>query len=151
MANTNVSRAPVLEFNEAVQLYFDLLNQSKGMMEQVRLLRDKILSTLSAQKLDRVEVDGFEAIRQIRHHSPQLNDELAAEILERHGRLEECQVQVLDEDKAKEVIEDLFHHGALSKDELPYIYVKPTEALVVNKVQPEIEQLKERRKARRAA
>lgn len=149
--NVDVSRVPVLELDDAVQLYFDLLTQSKETMEQVRLLRDKILTTLSAQKLDRVQVDGFEAIRQIRHHPPQLNEERAIEILESHGRLDECQIEVLDEDKARDVIEDLFHHGALSKDELPYIYVKPTEALVVNKVQPEIERIKERRKVRRAA
>ncbi|MGI5834981.1 MAG: hypothetical protein ACOX87_00640 [Chloroflexota bacterium] len=151
MANIDVSRSPVLEFDEAVQLYYDLLTQSKEMTEQVRLLRDKILRTLSAKKLERVQVDGYEAVRQIRHHPPQLNEDRAVEILEQHGRLEECQVEVLDEDKAREVIEDLFHHGALSKDELPYIYVKPTEALLVNKVQPEIEQIRERRKARRAA
>lgn len=151
MATTDTSRAPVLDLDDALQLYYDLLNGSKGMMEQVRLLRDRILRTLSTHNLERVQVDGFEAIRQLRHHPPQLNEERATEILEMHGRLEECQVEVLDQEKAREIIEELFHQGTISKDELPYIYVKPTEALVVNRVQPEVEEIRERRRARRAA
>ncbi len=148
---TKDAKVPVLELEDALGLYYDLLNESKGILEQVRLLRDRILHVLSARKIDRIEANGYEAVRQVRHHPPRLNEQRAVEILERHGRLDECQVEVLDEDRAMAVIEDLFHHGALSKDELPYIYVRPTEALIVNRVQPEMEEVRERRRARRAA
>ncbi len=151
MAATEDSKAPVLELDEAIALYYDLLNQSKGMMEQVRLLRDRILRTLASKKVEQMQVDGYEVVRQLRHHPPQLNHELASDILEQHGRLAECQVEVLDEPKAREVIEELFHHGDISKDDLPYVYVKPTEALVVNRAQPEVERATEQRRLRRAA
>lgn len=146
----NDARAMVLNLAEAVELYHDLLEQSKGMEQQVRLLRDRILDALSRIRADRVAVDGYEVERQLRHHAPQLNEELATEVLARHGRLEECQVEVLDQEKARAVIDELFQHGAISKDELPYIYVKPTEALVVRGVEarPAIEEV---RRARRAA
>ena len=144
------TRVMVLNLAEAVELYHDLLEQSKGMEQQVRLLRDRILDALSSMGTDRVAVDGYEVERQLRHHAPQLNEELATDILARHGRLEECQVEVLDHEKARAVIDELFQHGAISKDELPYIYVRPTEALVVRSVEirPTIEEV---RRARRAA
>ncbi len=125
-------KAPVLTMADALELYYDLLQQAKGMEQQVRLLRDRILQSLASRKIDRLQVDGYEAERQLRHHPPQLNEDRAAQILKSHGRLEECQVEVLDQQKATEVIEELFRHGAISKDELPYIYVKPTEALLVH-------------------
>ncbi|HEX2924516.1 MAG TPA: hypothetical protein VHS28_10895, partial [Chloroflexota bacterium] len=66
---------------------------------------------------------------------PQIYPERAEEILQRYGRLDECQVEVLDEEKARKVLEELFRHGALTKDELPYLYIKPTEALVVRETE----------------
>ncbi len=128
----DAGKVPVLQLDDALEVYYDLLQQSKGIEQQVRLLRDRILQSLASRKIDRVQVDGYEAERQLRHHPPQLNEDRAAEILDRHGRLEECQVELLDPEKAREVIDELFQHGTISKDELPYIYVKPTEALVVH-------------------
>ncbi|MHB0868756.1 MAG: hypothetical protein ACYC66_01550 [Chloroflexota bacterium] len=148
---TNDGTAPVLNMGDALELYFDLLQQTKGMEQQVRLLRDRILHTLSSRRIDQLQVDGYEAERQLRHHPPQLNEDRAAQILESHGRLEECQVEVLDQEKARAVIDELFRHGSLSKDELPYVYVKPTEALVVNRVELPAEVEREVRRARRAA
>jgi Ribonuclease G/E len=139
-------RVPVLDMSDALDLYYDLLQQSKGIEEQVRLLRDRILQALAARRIDRVQVDGYEAERQIRHHPPQLNEERAIEILERHGRLEECRVEVLDHEKAREVVDELFQHGSISKDELPYVYVKPTEALVVRSLKAP-EAVREERRA----
>lgn len=144
---TNDGRAPVLNLADALELYYDLLGQSKEMDQQVRLLRDRILHSLSSRRIDRIQVDGYEAVRQLRHHPPQLNEERTAELLEEHGRLQECQVEVLDQEKARKVIDELFRHGALSKDELPYVYVKPTEALVVRRVEVPAEVAREERRA----
>lgn len=146
----NEGKVPVLEMGEALELYYDLLQQSKGMEQQVRLLRDRILQSLGSRRIDRVQIDGYEAERQLRHHPPQINDDLAVEVLERHGRLEECQVEVLDEEKTRQVIDELFEHGSISKDELPYVYVKPTEALVVRPLTVP-EAVREERRTRRAA
>ncbi len=146
----NEENVLVLEMGDALELYYDLLQQSKGMEQQVRLLRDKILQTLGSRRIDRLQIDGYEAERQLRHHPPQINEDRAIEILERHGRLEECQTEVLDEEKARQVIDDLFQHGAISKDELPFIYMKPTEALVVRHLAVP-EAVQEERRLRRAA
>ncbi len=146
----NEGKVPVLEMGEALELYYDLLQQSKGIEQQVRLLRDRILQSLGSRRIDRVQIDGYEAERQLRHHPPQINDDLAVEVLERHGRLEECQVEVLDEEKTRQVIDELFQHGSISKDELPYVYVKPTEALVVRPLTVP-EAVREERRTRRAA
>lgn len=149
--STDEGRAPVLNLADALELYYDLLQQAKEMEQQVRMLRDRILYSLASRRIDRVEVDGYQAERQIRHHPPQLNEDRAAEILVKHGRLEECQVEVLDQEKARQVIEELFRHGALTKDELPYVYVKPTEALVIRRVEFPAEVAREERRVRRAA
>jgi len=138
---------PVLQIGEALGLYYDLLQQSKELEQEVRLLRDRILRSLSDRRIDRIQADGYEAERQVRHHAPRLVEDKAEEILERHGRLEECMVQVLDVDRAREVIDELFRHGSISKDELPYIYVKPTEALLVHPLAPPEATREERRAA----
>ncbi len=150
---TNDGRAPVLQMADALELYYDLLQQSKDIDQQVRLLRDRIIQSLASRRVDRVQVNGLEAERQLRHHPPHLNEDRAVEILERHGRLEECQVEVLDEEKARAAIDELFRHGAIGKDELPYVYVKPTEALVVSRVELPVpaEVAREERRVRRAA
>ncbi len=127
----NIGKAAVLTMGEALELYYDLLQQSKGMEQQVRLLRDRILQAIASLKTDRVLIDGYEAERQLRHHPPQINEDQATRVLEAHGRLQECQTEVLDLEKAREVIEELLRHGAITKDELPYVHVKPTAALVV--------------------
>ena len=147
----NDGKAPVLNMADALELYYDLLQQAKGMEQQVRLLRDRILQSLASRKIDRLQVDGYEAERQLRHHPPQLNEDRANEILERHGRLEECQIETLDQEKARAVIDELFRHGAISKDELPYVYVKPTEALVVHHLELPAEVAPEEKRARPAA
>ncbi|MGE5618625.1 MAG: hypothetical protein ACM3US_05155 [Sphingomonadaceae bacterium] len=149
--STKDGAAPVLTIDEAVELYFDLLQQSKGLEQQVRFLRDRILQSISSQRIDHLVVDGLEVERQVRHHPPQLNEDRAVQILAQHGRLEECQVEVLDQEKARAVIDELFRHGAISKDELPYIYVKPTQALVVRRVELPAAAEREERPARRAA
>lgn len=148
---TNDGRVSVLNLADSLELYYDLLEHSKGLDQHIRMLRDGILRAMSERQLDQVQVDGYQASRQLRHHAPQLNEDLAAEILEQQGRLDECLVQALDEEKAREVIEELFRHGALSKDDLPYIYVKPTEALVVRPVEAAAERTEERRRVHRAA
>ncbi len=128
---TEDGRVPVLNMADTLELYYDLLEQSKELEQQVRLLRDRILHAMSSRGLELVDTDGFEALRQLRHHPPQLNAERAEELLRDHRRLEECQVRRLDEEKTRQVIDELFRHGAISKDELPYVYVRPTEALIV--------------------
>ncbi len=151
MAATKLD-APVISLSDAIQMYRDLLEESKGIEGQLRLLRGKILGTLAAQRLDSVQVDGVEAMRQVRHHPPRLITDRAEEILRQHGRLEECQVETLDEERARDVIEDLFRHGALTREELPYIYVKPTEALIVREaVEIVEEEPRQERRPRRAA
>jgi hypothetical protein len=151
MAGTELD-APTIPLADAIQLYFNLLDETKGLEEQLRLLRGRILSTLAARKLDRVQADGVEVLRQVRHHPPRINIDMAEEILRQHGRLEECRVEMLDEEKARGVIDELFRHGSLSKDDLPYLYVKPTEALIVHEVREmEIEEPREVRRIRRAA
>ncbi len=148
---TNDGRLQVLNLADALELYYDLLEQSKGLDQQVRLLRDRILSAMAARKISEAEVEGYEAVRQFRHHAPQLNEERAEELLGENGRLEECLVKRLDVEKARQVIEELFRHGALTKDELPYIYVKPTEALVVRRAEPVAEEMAAEPEIRRAA
>ncbi len=132
---TNDGRLQVLNLADALEVYHDLLEQSKELDQQVRLLRDRILQAMASRKLSQVEVDGYEVLRQFRHHAPLLNEEQARDLLRENGRLEECLVQQLDEDRAREVIDELFRHGRLAKDELPYVYVKPTEALVVRRTE----------------
>lgn len=147
----NVARIPTLSLADTIELYHDMLEQSKVMDQEVRLVRDRILRALASQRIDQIQSDGYEAIRQLRHHPPQLNEDRATEILREHGRLQECQVQVLDQEKARQAIEELFRHGALSKDELPYVYVKPTEALIVRRMGTAAEEIEEAGRVPRAA
>ncbi len=148
---TNDGRVPVLNLNDTLELYYGLLEKTKEMEQEVRLLRDRILHSLSERGIAKEQVDGYDVERQIRHHPPQLNEDLAIEILAKHGRLAECQVEVLDQEKAREVIDQLFRHGALTKNELPFIYVKPTEALVVRQVEAVARPAQEIRRVRPAA
>lgn len=150
MVNRDASE-PVLDMAQSLDLYYDLLEHTKSLEEQLRMMRDRILSVLASRRLERVEADGYEAIRQLRHHPPRLNEERAEELLRDMGRLEECQVEVLDEERARQVIDELFQHGSISKDDLPYVYVKPTEALIVRPVEEVEEIARPARRARRAA
>ncbi len=148
---TNEREVAVLNLAGALELYSDLLEQAKDMDQQVRMLRDNILRAMALRRLDHVLADGYEAVRQLRHHAPQLNEDRAARILEEQGRLQECQVTSLDQERARAVIDELFRHGALSKDELPYVYVRPTEALIVRRVEVPEEVAEEVTVERRAA
>ena len=150
MASDNKEMA-VISLADALELYHDLVEQAKGMDQLVRVLRDGILEAMSARKLTQVRADGYEAVRQLRHHPPQIDEDRATEILQEHGRLEECQTVELDEEKARAVIEELFMHGALTKEELPYVYIKPTEALLVRLVAAPAVEAEEEERVRRAA
>ncbi|HEX2923129.1 MAG TPA: hypothetical protein VHS28_03770, partial [Chloroflexota bacterium] len=57
MAATEVE-APVISLGDAIRMYYDLLEESRGLDEQLHLIRGRILAALAERRLDSIQVDG---------------------------------------------------------------------------------------------
>lgn len=122
---------PVIDLADAVRMYATLQEQARQLGTIMEDLRGRILRALENADVEHLDVDGLRVVRQIRHFAPQLNVEEASHLLEREGRLREAQRLVLDADRAREVLDQLYVQGRISRAELPFSEARTVEALLV--------------------
>lgn len=123
----------ILDLADGVRLYLDLLDQSRQLEVVLGDLRGRILRAMERIGVDELTVDGVQAIRQLRHFAPELDEAAARRILERVGRLAEAERRVLDPAKAAQILDELFVQGRISRAELPYTPPRVVEALIVRR------------------
>ena len=124
---------PDLSFEEVVQLYTGLLEQVKELDQHLKVLRQELLRTMDEMGIESVREDSLEVMRQVRHFAPRLDRDRAEALLRRHGRLQECLVTALDEDRAKQVLAELREQGRIAEGEMPLEYPPEREVLVVRR------------------
>lgn len=124
-------QTPILDLAQGVEMYADLLGQSRRLQEMVENLRLRILRAMEREGIESFEVDGMTATRQIRHFAPKLDLTGAAEILEREGRLREAEEPRINPEKAGRILDQLYIQGKLTRAELPYGEAREVEALIV--------------------
>lgn len=129
----SIEEAPVLSFEDALHLYIGLLEQSHALDQHLQVIRQELLRAMERLGITSVREEDFEVIRQVRHRGPRLDTEEAEALLERFGRLKECLVPQLDEDKARKVLDELKDTGKIAEAELPYEYPPESEVLVVRR------------------
>lgn len=122
---------PILDLAEGVQVYRDLLNQGRQLEAIKDDLRGRILRAMDRAGIEDFRTNGVEAIRQVRHFPAQLNQGEAEKILQREGRLKEAEKTVIDPEKAKEILDQLYVQGKIGKGQLPYTEPREVEALIV--------------------
>ena len=122
---------PIIDLQEGVRLYYDLLAEVDLLQDIADSMRGRILRAMERTGLDEFEADGVHAIRQVRHFPPRLNEERATRILEREGRLKEATTTTLDHEKARAILDELYVQHRIDKDELPYTEAREVEALIV--------------------
>ena len=121
----------ILDLAQGVELYADLLGQSRRLQKLVEDLRLRVLRAMEREGIENFEVDGVTATRQIRHFPPKLDLTKAAEILQREGRLREAEEPRIDPEKAGRILDQLYIQGKLTRAELPYEEAREVEALIV--------------------
>lgn len=131
------AEAPVLDLAEGVRVYLSLQNQSRELNAVMEQLRVRLLEAMERTNLDEFFTDGIQTIRQMRRLPPKLNQEQAEKILRREGRLREAQHLVLDPDKARQVLDDLYSRGKIEQRELPYREPREVPVLIVRPVEEE--------------
>ena len=124
-------QTPILDLAQGVEIYADLLSQSRRLQEMVEGLRLRILRAMEREGIENFEVDGVTATRQIRHFPPKLDVTKAAAILEREGRLHEAEEPRISPEKAGRILDQLYIQGKLTRAELPYEEAREVEALIV--------------------
>ncbi|MBI2953392.1 MAG: hypothetical protein HYY30_03700 [Chloroflexi bacterium] len=126
--------APVLTLEEALHLYIGLMEQSRQLGEHVQMIRTELLRTMDKLGIKSVREPDFEVIRQVRRRAPKIDYEKAEALLQRFGRLRECLVPRLDEEKVQKVVDELVAKGEISEEQAPYTYTPESEVLIVRKV-----------------
>ncbi|MCL5958263.1 MAG: hypothetical protein M1358_02925, partial [Chloroflexi bacterium] len=79
----------------------------------------------------------LDSLRQVRHYRQRLDMEEARRILQRFHRLREATIETMDEDKARQSLEDLRARGLISPEEIPYEETHTTEVLIVRRAESE--------------
>lgn len=128
-----VGQTPILNLEQIVFLYAGLLEQTRQLDELLEVLREQILRAMNELGIKSVREDEFEVIRQIRHRAAKLDEKKAEALLLRFGRLEECLTPQLDEQKVRQVLEELRAAGRIPEDQMPYVPVPESEALIVRR------------------
>jgi hypothetical protein len=131
--------APVLDLAEGLQVYFDLLNQTRQLQAITEELRGRLLRAMETMGLFDFESDGIQAVRQVRHLPARLDRREAERILREEVRLAEAQSPMLDPEKAREALDDLYVKGKLKKEELPYAEPRDVEVLIVRSAEEQEE------------
>ncbi|HEY8475779.1 MAG TPA: hypothetical protein VIN09_02795 [Chloroflexota bacterium] len=131
------SETPILDLAEGVRVYLDLMDQGRRLQAVMDELRERIVRAMERIGVDDFYADGVHAVRQIRRFPPQLDEARAAELLAREGLLDQAERRVLDPERARRLIDELYAEGRLRREELPYTPAREVEALVVRRIEEE--------------
>ncbi len=129
----SIEETTVLSFDDALHLYIALMEQSRQLDQHLQLIRQELLRAMEKLAITSVREADFEVIRQVRHRAPRMDTQKAEALLERFGRLKECLVPQLDEEKARKVLDELSAAGKIPKEQLPYEFPPESEILIVRR------------------
>ena len=124
---------PVFTLEEAIQLYIGLLEQARQLDQHLKVIRAELLRTMDGLGIQSVHQENLEILRQVRHYPPRLDRAKAEALLRQFGRLHECLVTELDENKARQTLEELRQQGRISEQQLPFEVLPESEVLIVRR------------------